>query len=671
MTDIVKIASCLTDRPLIEEAADYLEITRYANGLCDFILKAETPITIGIQGGWGSGKTSLMNLLKSRLMTEAEDEFNGTVCLDINAWEQSLLRDNTSGCEVTVNFLQSLMDEMLTKLTEASKQNPARFSEDVRKEVLGEKGFIKKAMSILKAFTPLTRTAALLGLGVIGGYLAGETGAAVGQSVAPENGEKKADEKSLVQNVQKLRKNIDDSVKNILDKTIYNRFVIFIDDLDRIQPENAVNVLDMIKNMFDTPGCVFILAIDYDVVVKGLKGKFGEKTEENDHEFRQYFDKIIQIPFHMPVGAYDNSMENLLATSLGKILNIALTDSKVKENMKNAAICATDGIPRSVKRIINTLSLLQFIKKNKGQIDEITLEIDFIIIAININFPEISKKLMGKNNFTKWTFAEQGREWGLEENDPSFFEKFSKEQQVLFNEEWEQITYHLCQKNTWLQSKYYGISRILNCLRNAFGRKNNKVTTLDDPYDLTEEDAEHLREIFDQIRVVSVDDSHLATTPISNTKIKDDAFSVFCRGLHGLLMGPIPELKDLDPSMYATRPQDGCGSRSYALTLKKPLFETNVKLKMEICWEKEPKLFLFGARITPFARDKKKKLTAIRANASQYGEDTRWGNDYFFVPLKEISSDKDFASEDPSIYVNSITKYFNWLRSVAKIVNDI
>ncbi|MDB4698379.1 KAP family NTPase, partial [Akkermansiaceae bacterium] len=61
-------------------------------------------------------------------------------------------------------------------------------------------------------------------------------------------------------------------------------------------------------------GCVFVLAIDYDVVVKGLEGKFGKKTEENDREFRSFFDKIIQVPFSMPTGAY--TIEDLMKDRL-------------------------------------------------------------------------------------------------------------------------------------------------------------------------------------------------------------------------------------------------------------------------------------------------------------------------------------------------------------------
>ena len=65
-----------------------------------------------------------------------------------------------------------------------------------------------------------------------------------------------------------------------------------MDDLDRIEPRDAVQVLELLKNIFNIPNCVFVLAIDYQVVVKGLKEKFGERTEENEWEFRAFFNPI-------------------------------------------------------------------------------------------------------------------------------------------------------------------------------------------------------------------------------------------------------------------------------------------------------------------------------------------------------------------------------------------
>ena len=80
--------------------------------------------------------------------------------------------------------------------------------------------------------------------------------------------------------------------------------MFFIDDLDRIDPPVAVKILELLKNIFDLPRCIFVLAIDYNVVVKGLKSKFGELTAQNEREFRYFFDKIIQLPFTMPMPSY-------------------------------------------------------------------------------------------------------------------------------------------------------------------------------------------------------------------------------------------------------------------------------------------------------------------------------------------------------------------------------
>ena len=68
------------------------------------------------------------------------------------------------------------------------------------------------------------------------------------------------------------------------------RIVVFIDDLDRIKPAIAVEILETIKLFVDVPNCVFVLALDYGVVSRGLKDKFGIDEQELG---RSFFDKII------------------------------------------------------------------------------------------------------------------------------------------------------------------------------------------------------------------------------------------------------------------------------------------------------------------------------------------------------------------------------------------
>ena len=101
-----------------------------------------------------------------------------------------------------------------------------------------------------------------------------------------------------MESVSKLQEDFAELVK----KT-GKRLVIFIDDLDRLNPEVAVELLEIIKLFVNVENSIFVLAIDYEVVVKGVRKKYGENLSEE--KCRNFFDKIIQLPFKMPVERYN------------------------------------------------------------------------------------------------------------------------------------------------------------------------------------------------------------------------------------------------------------------------------------------------------------------------------------------------------------------------------
>ena len=73
------------DEPIISKDADKLDIRKHSDALVRFIQNAATPITIGVQGEWGSGKTSLLNSIKLELEQRSEIKQ-----IWINSWENSL-----------------------------------------------------------------------------------------------------------------------------------------------------------------------------------------------------------------------------------------------------------------------------------------------------------------------------------------------------------------------------------------------------------------------------------------------------------------------------------------------------------------------------------------------------------------------------------------------------
>ena len=74
------------DKPAEE---DLLGCEKYYKGIADFILHCETPMTIAIEGDWGSGKTTAMNNIKKYLPSGEKSENESCIIIEYNAWKYS------------------------------------------------------------------------------------------------------------------------------------------------------------------------------------------------------------------------------------------------------------------------------------------------------------------------------------------------------------------------------------------------------------------------------------------------------------------------------------------------------------------------------------------------------------------------------------------------------
>jgi len=64
------IKAVLRDVPVNSQQNEFLGLAKHAKALADFIRTCETPMTIGIQGDWGIGKTSLLNMIRESLSSD-------------------------------------------------------------------------------------------------------------------------------------------------------------------------------------------------------------------------------------------------------------------------------------------------------------------------------------------------------------------------------------------------------------------------------------------------------------------------------------------------------------------------------------------------------------------------------------------------------------------------
>ena len=266
----------------------------------------------------------------------------------------------------------------------------------------------------------------------------------------------------IVQLKQEIAKLIEDALAKDSSK---QGFTFYIDDLDRIDPPVAVEILELLKNIFDLERCVFILAIDYDVVIKGLKPKFGELTDANEREFRSFFDKIIQLPFSMPVASYN--VDTFLVDALGKIeffTQSELADTELAEKLSEITRYSVGTNPRSLKRLTNTLALISIIyeeQKGGGSSTGTLLEklVNYAMVCIQIAYPYIYNQLCEEPDFKAWNekIASKLKLRPLTEDEA---ERLNVTEE--FNEEWEKIVFRMCQKETYLSNRVFSVSSLLN-----------------------------------------------------------------------------------------------------------------------------------------------------------------------------------------------------------------
>jgi uridine kinase len=99
----------IVDQALEAGGSDSLEIASYHEALVDFIKKTDTPMTIGVQGEWGSGKTSLLNQIWNRL-EESNNEHDDD---DENFLHFKNKRRNSNDFKEAVEAIQSFYDHKI------------------------------------------------------------------------------------------------------------------------------------------------------------------------------------------------------------------------------------------------------------------------------------------------------------------------------------------------------------------------------------------------------------------------------------------------------------------------------------------------------------------------------------------------------------------------------
>ena len=335
MTD--KSKALPTDQDSATVAADENKLfdNAYVKGASEYVKECATPMTIAIQGDWGAGKTTLIELMEKGLRAEADSEKSDAAharkyceeivnVVTIDAWQQSIANPH-------IDLFEVLLGDVVSKLVGVDLKAVGYASALVSAaaQIVGAtagKGDDSKDDSSFGAIL-----ASLFGMEDDSKAESGNDYVSV-EDIAMFQA-------SLVEALQQCAE------KN--GKSEDSRLVVFIDGLDHISPEAATDLMGRIEAYMHCPRCVYVLAVDEDTVFEGARKKFGDKVDEG-HK-KRFFNKLVQVPLRIPASAYN----------LDEFVKELLEDDKAlsSEFVEVINTLVNEPIPLRIKRYINTMYL--------------------------------------------------------------------------------------------------------------------------------------------------------------------------------------------------------------------------------------------------------------------------------------------------------------------------
>lgn len=288
----------------IETTDDYLHFSVVSGTVAELIDESgDNPISIGVSGNWGTGKSSMVKMIGKELEKSNKAEKTTYIFLEFNAWLYQGYDDAKTALLHTV--AKKLSEEMKKRhIPESDKTLWKRFQK-----------FTKRInwLQVSKIGLPL-----LVGL-IPGAAPAGAAAALISSIVnsikTPDDKGKNAEAvetnlkeflsnfddilkddetKSTTQQIEELRKDFED----ILEK-LNIRLVVLVDDLDRCLPETAISTLEAMRLLLFVKRTAFIIAADEQMIRNGVRAHFGT-VDLSDDLITSYFDKLIQVPITVP-----------------------------------------------------------------------------------------------------------------------------------------------------------------------------------------------------------------------------------------------------------------------------------------------------------------------------------------------------------------------------------
>lgn len=371
--------------------------------------RPDQPITVGVHGDWGAGKSSILEMIEAGFAKQTD-----VLCLKFNGWRFQGFED--AKIALIEGIVTSLIEKrpMLTRMGEAVK--------DIFRRIDWLKVAKKTGSLALTAFSGIPSPEQIRAIATNLQDILGDPAKLATkenieavlddvQGLIKPKGDR--DSTNIPKEINAFRKSFD----TLLEKANINQLVVLIDDLDRCLPNTAIETLEAIRLFIFTSRTSFVVAADEAMIEYAVRKHFPDfpdSTGELSYA-RNYLEKLIQIPFRIPalgdtetriyvtlllvaaeIGEENEAFNSLLMvarerlkrpwmcnaidsitlkTSLGKYASQTVHLLTISDQIGPILAKGTKGNPRQIKRFLNALMLRQRIATARGFGEDIKLPI--------------------------------------------------------------------------------------------------------------------------------------------------------------------------------------------------------------------------------------------------------------------------------------------------------
>jgi predicted KAP-like P-loop ATPase len=363
-----------------ETDLDLLNVAYLVSAITETVLRINLlPITVGVFGDWGSGKSSIVRMAQKEL-GEHDDAF----CLSFNGWLFEGYED------AKVALMGTILDEIRDKRKLGPKAKELITKLAKRVDLFGLVGMVSKSAATF-ALPESNLVAAA--------QLVGDVAGQVADVIKEPDDEESQEQETLRKNVREFRSDFG----KLLKETKIRTLVVFIDDLDRCLPDTIIETLEAVRLFLFVPGTAFVISADERLVQQAVERRFPEPLGAKNEIAQNYLEKLVQVPIRIPslgpneVRSYMNLLFGQLrlgerfpdlcqkihteagGESWDSVLDYAWFQRNVQElppefvedldlTERIGVVLAEmlSGNPRQVKRFLNTLILRMQMSEKRG-----------------------------------------------------------------------------------------------------------------------------------------------------------------------------------------------------------------------------------------------------------------------------------------------------------------